>query len=121
MAFKTISGICEITTGEYSETLSAPVYQDEICATLLSIDFTEDGSPFSVPGTAYVKFYYDGKYPDTADIEMTISGDNASLELPAALTAISGKATAFITIIDTGFTIVACEIPITIRGKYDGA
>ena len=90
MAFKTISGTCEITTGAYTPTATAPVYQLEKGATLLSIDLESSGSPYTLSATesAYVKFYFAGNNTETAKVLMAKTTGNISVELSQVLTAI---------------------------------
>ena len=117
MALKTISGTCELTTSEFTPTATAPVIQNENGVTLLDIDLEESGVAYSIPGgaTAFVKFVYEERGIDTAEVEMTAAAGNLSVELPLALTERSGSALAIVTLHEGDDLIVACTIPIPVR------
>jgi len=104
MSWKTISGTCEITTGAYSPVTSAPVYQLETGATLLSVDLLSSGSPYTIQATesGSVKFYFASSGTETEAISMSKSGNNLSCDLTTVLTAIAGQATAVIKLTDSG-------------------
>jgi len=117
MAFKTISGTVELTTGAYTPSETSPVYQLENGATLLSLDLENDGSPYTLTATesAYVKLYYPGSSSETAEVLMTKSAGNVQVELSQVLTAVSGQAVALIMVKDSGGDVLfSCSVPLPI-------
>ena len=117
MAFKTISGTVELTTGAYTPSETSPVYQLENGATLLSLDLENDGSPYTLTGSesAYVKMYFTANNTETAYVLMDKATGNISVELTNVLTAIAGQAVAFIKITGSDDALLfSCKIPIPI-------
>lgn len=113
MAIRTISGSCEITTGVYTESVIAPLYQGESGLTEFSVSFEEDGEEYAIPETAsvYMYFYYDETNTQTSSVEMTVDGDTASVDVTSVFSSYSGRANAVIQIIDGEDTIVSCRFP----------
>lgn len=113
---RTLSGICEISTGTLSINGMPPVYQGDNSVEV-SISLTDTGEPYNVPDdvNASMHLYYMHNQTMTESQSMKKSGSTISGIIPDVLTALGGTPLLVIRLIDTnGRIITTCSVRITI-------
>ena len=113
---RTLSGICEISTGTLSINGMPPVYQGDNSVEV-SVSLTDAGEPYNVPDdvNASMHLYYMHNQTMTESQPMQKSGSTISGIIPDVLTALGGTPLLVIRLIDAdGRIITTCSVRITI-------
>ena len=115
---RTLSGKCEISTGVMEIINMPPAYTGEIGSVKIEIEFTNNGSAYSIPSgtSATMYLYYPAKNQMTRSVTMSISGDTVSGAFGEDDMLLSGTPNIVVQLTDTasGSLIVACTIPIKV-------
>ena len=116
---RTLSGICEISTGTFTVTNLPPAFTCEVGALKVSISFTNGGTPYSVPtGTkAQMYLYYASRDQMTPAVDMAVSSATATGNLGIDDTAVAGCPLLVVQLVDTssGTLTVACAVSMHIQ------
>lgn len=115
---RTLSGICEITTGALSIMQRPPVYTGESAALNVQVAFKFQNVDYVLPETVVAEMYL--RYPNTelmtVAVEMEKSGNTASGVLSAEQTGVAGYPLLVIQLTDmeTSSLIVACATAVKV-------
>ena len=122
---RTLSGICEITTGTFSITQRPPVFTGEASALKVEVAFTFQGVDYDIPSGVHAEMYL--KFPNTdkmtVAVQMTTENNVATGVLSDEQTGTAGYPLLVVQLTDeeTGNLIVACATSVKVsdvRGKY---
>lgn len=115
---RTLSGVCEISTGAFTVEEMPPAYTGEVAALKVDVQFTQDGQPCSADGsTVEMYLYYETRHLMTQAVNMAVSGNRASGTLGVDDFALDGAPLLVIRMTDTqtGEIIVACTVALVIQ------
>ena len=115
---RTLSGVCEISTGAFTVEEMPPAYTGEVAALKVDVQFTMDGQPSSADGaTVEMYLFYETRRLMTKAVKMSVSGNRASGTLGVDDFALDGAPLLVIRMTDTqsGEIIVACAVVLVIQ------